>query len=212
LDNDNNAFGMTLVEGIIMNENISYEYLCSMGNLTLAWRNARKGKAHKKDVLKFEENLEKNLLELHKELINKTYKPKPLTTFVLRDPKTRVISKSNFKDRVVHHALILVIGQIFERRFIYDSCANQKGKGTLFALKRFDYFIRKVTQNYSRNAFCLKADVRHYFAEIDHEILLSMFKRKIIDCEIIWLVRQILSNTPQIGGGANDSEACLLAI
>lgn len=184
-----------------MRNEISYEHFCSMGNLTLAWRNARRGKTSKEDVIEFEENLEKNLLELHRELINQTYKPRPLVTFVLRDPKTRVISKSAFRDRVVHHALILVIGQNFEKRFIYDSCANQKGKGTLFAMKRFRSFMRRVTKNYSQHAFCLKADIKHYFAEVDHEVLISLIKRRVGDEKIICLIRQILANTAQIGGG-----------
>src|SRR3989344_2086871 len=100
LDADSSAFGMTYRPRIILMENkISYEQLFSLGNLTLAWRKARKGKTKKKDVIEFEKNLEKNLLELHYELKNKTYFPRKLETFVLRDPKTRVISKSNFRDR-----------------------------------------------------------------------------------------------------------------
>jgi hypothetical protein len=208
LNNDDLAFGMTLVEVIIMNNTPPYEYLYSMGNLILAWRKARKGKTHRKDVIEFEENLEKNLLELHNKLKNKTYTPLPLTTFPVRDPKTRLISKADFRDRVVHHALILVIGQTFEKGFIYDSCANQKGKGTSFAMKRLEKFQREVTKNFSQHAFCLKADVRHYFDEVDHEVLLAIIKRKITDNNIIWLIEKILSNTSQIGGGAFGLEEC----
>ena len=75
---------MALVEVIIME---NYEYLYSMGNLTLAWRKARKNKTLHEDVIEFEKGLMKNLIALHYELKNKTYKPKQLTTFVLRDPK-----------------------------------------------------------------------------------------------------------------------------
>jgi len=181
-----------------------YDSLCSMGNLTLAWRNARKGKTLNDDIIEFEENIERNLLDLHYELKNKTYKPKPLTTFVLRDPKTRVISKSHFRDRVVHHVIILIVGDIFESRFIYDSCANQKKKGTLFALKRFDKFLRKVTNNFTGVAFCLKADIKQYFNEIDHEILLSIIKNKIADENVIWLIQQILNNTAVHRGGGGE--------
>lgn len=166
-----------------------------MGNLTLAWRNARKEKTGTEAVIEFEKNLERNLLDLHNELISKTYKPLPLTTFILRDPKTRVISKSHFRDRVVHHALILVIGEIFEKGFIYDSCANQKGKGTLFALERFDKFQRKVTKNFTVGAFCLKADIKQYFQTVDHHTLIKMLKEKIADEDVMWLIKQILSNT-----------------
>ena len=171
-----------------------YNEIVSMGNLTSAWRAARKNKTTREEVIRFEENLEKNLLDLHYELKSLTYKPRPLKTFVLRDPKTRVISKSDFRDRIVHHALISKTGEIFEKQFIYDSCAGQKGKGTLFALKRFDEFSRKVTNNFTTCGFCLKADIKHYFQNINHEKLMEIIGRRIKDGVVLWLFWQILKN------------------
>lgn len=170
-----------------------------MGNLTLAWRKARKGKTSNKSIIEFDREIERNLVSLHYELRNKTYKPKPLVNFILYDPKTRVISKSDFRDRVVHHALINVIKHIFEKQFIYDSCANQIGKGTMFALERFRKYQRKVTKNFSQGAFCLKADIKHYFPEVDHEILLNILGRKVKDENVLWLIRQILDNGGCLG-------------
>jgi hypothetical protein len=178
-----------------------YDELISMGNLTLAWREARKDKTTNDDVIEFEKNLERNLLNLHYELKNLTYKPKPLKTFILRDPKTRVISKSDFRDRVIHHALIRIIGGFFEKQFIYDSCAGQKGKGTLFAVKRFNKFSRKVTNNFTTCGFCLKSDVKHYFQSVVHEKLIEIINRKIKDEKILWLIWQILNNGDQEGVG-----------
>ncbi|MEK6855720.1 MAG: reverse transcriptase/maturase family protein [Nanoarchaeota archaeon] len=169
-----------------------------MGNLFIALRKAKKDKTGREDVIEFCKDSEKNLLDLHYELTNKTYKPRPLNTFVLRDPKTRVISKSDFRDRIVHHALINVIKPFLEKLFIYDSCANQMRKGTTFALKRFRKFQRKVTQNFSQGAFCFKADIKHYFQEIDHEILINILRKKIADEEVIWLIKQILNNQTNI--------------
>jgi len=40
----------------------------------------------------------------------------------------------------------------------------------------------------------LKADIRHYFETVDHEILLSILKRKIKDVHVICLIRKILDN------------------
>ena len=187
-----------------------YSQIASLENLFLAYKKARKGKSKKNYVIEFEENLIENLLKLQEELRNQTYQPKPLKTFILRDPKTRVISKSNFRDRIVHHALIRIIEPIFDKSFIYDSCANRIGKGNLFALRRFDLFKRKVSRNgkingwFSTNqikGYCLKADIRHYFEEINHEILISIIERKIKDEKIIWLIRQILGNVVIGGGG-----------
>ena len=121
-----------------------YARLCSYDNLELAYNRARKHKTTKGYVLDFEEDLEGNLNQIKRELEAFTYVPKPMTTFIVRDPKTRTISSSHFRDRVVHHAICNVIEPIFEREFIYDSFANQKGKGVHLAIKRLQKFMRKV--------------------------------------------------------------------
>jgi len=182
-----------------------YEKVYNITNLILAHKKARKGKTKKSYVIEFERNLIKNLLKLQEELRNQTYKPFLLKTFILRDPKTRKISKSAFRDRIVHHALINIIGPIFEKRFIYDSCANQTGKGNLFALNRFDKFMRKISGNglvagrkFDDNNFvygyCLKADIKHYFYNVNHGVLLYIIQGKIKDEGVIWLIKRILSN------------------
>lgn len=121
-----------------------FDKLCRHDNLLLAFLNAKKGKSEKRYVLDFEKNLVNNLYSLQWELLTHTYQPKPLTIFTVRDPKTRRISASDFRDRVVHHAVCNVIDSIFESRFICDTYANRKGKGTLAALNRFQCFLRKV--------------------------------------------------------------------
>jgi len=177
-----------------METNDFYPEIYSMKNLFLAWRNARKGKTKKDYIIEFEKNLGANLRALHYELKFQIYKPKPLKTFILRDPKTRKISKSDFRDRIVHHALVRVIEPIFDKSFIYDSCANRKGKGNLFALKRFELFKSEITNNLKTETYCLKADIKHYFQEVDHKILLNIIKRKIKDEKVIWLIERILEN------------------
>ena len=91
-----------------------------------------------------------NLKRLKYELETLTYTPSPLTTFIIRDPKTRKISASHFRDRVVHHALCNVIEPILSKNFIYDSFANQKGKGAHLAIKRFEQFLRKIKVQHRR--------------------------------------------------------------
>jgi RNA-directed DNA polymerase len=193
-----------------------YSEIYNMSNLILAWREARKGKTKKPYVIEFEKDLTKNLLKLQEELKNQTYQPKPPVTFILRDPKTRKISKSEFRDRIVHHSIINVIEPIFEKLFIYDSCANRKGKGNLFALKRFDEFKRKVSRNGKTkgwfndnqiNGYCFKADVKHYFQEVNHEILIKIIRRKISDENVIWLIEKILINLP--AGKLNEERTIL---
>jgi len=197
-DNNDNwySFEIALVDQDINMKtyNKLYEKIISFDNLLLAWKKARKGKTKKDYVIEFEKNLEWNLLDLEDELKREIYKPKPLINFILRDPKTRKISKSDFRDRIVHHAIFNILEPIFDRTFIYDSCANRKGKGVLFAIKRFDIFKRKVTKNFTSPAFCLKADIKHYFEEVNHEILIGILSRKINDRKVLELINEINAN------------------
>ena len=180
-----------------------YEELISKENFSLAYRKARKGKTKKDYVKEFKLNLSNNLSALRAELNFHSYNPKPLETFIMRDPKTRKISKSDFRDRIVHHALVNILEPIFDKIFIHDSYANRKSKGTLKALQRFDKFKRKISRNGKVNGwfnnnqvkgYCLKADIKHYFQTVDHEILLKIIRMKIKDARIIWLIKKILGN------------------
>jgi retron-type reverse transcriptase len=196
LDNGNNRVRGIALSGqlnLMEHDNI-YEQIYDIDNLILAWRKARKHKTKKDYVIEFEQDTMGNLLQLSEELKHQSYRPQPLKTFILRDPKTRKISKSAFRDRIVHHALVRVLEPIFDKSFIYDSCANRIGKGTLFALNRYEVFKRKITKNKKREAFCFKADIRHYFEEVDHEILIQIIRRKVSDEKVIFLIRTILIN------------------
>ena len=181
-----------------------YQKVCKFDNLILAFRKARKGKSKKDYVIRFESNLDKNLRVLQNDLINKTYFPSNLNKFVIRDPKTRTIHASIFRDRIVHHAIINILSPIYEKIFIYDSFASRKTKGTHKAVERFEDFVRKVsgngslikksTSNNSIKGYVLKADFKHYFDSINQEILIEILRKKIEDEDLIWLIEKVLEN------------------
>lgn len=185
------------------NNQITYERLCSYDNIDWAHRRARKGKTLKPYVIEFEKNLKENLLQLRIELIMQTYQPKKLETFILRDPKTRKISKADFRDRVIHHAICNIIEPSIDKTFIHDSYANRLGKGSLNAIKRFEFFSRKVSKNNTTACYVLKADIKHYFKTVKHKILLDILRRHIKDENIMWLITIVLENhqTDKIGEG-----------
>ena len=206
-DNTDAGLGITqsILEQIIMKTYTNlYDKLCTIENLEIAFEKARERKSRKDYVIKFENNLENELRNLSLELKSLTYKPRFLKRFIVRDPKTRTIHASAFRDRVVYHALVNIIEPIFERIFIHDSYASRINKGTLNGVLRFEEFMRKVSKNgrLIKNAidnnqiigYALKADIKHYFETVDHEILISLIKKKIKDDKVIWLINQILSN------------------
>lgn len=141
-----------------------YPQITCFDNLYSAWRKARRGKRAKTAVAAFEQNLDAELLALYQALVAETWQAGGFRSFTIHEPKRRKISAAPFQDRVVHHALVNVLEPIYERKFIHDSYANRKGKGTHKALDRCTYYMR-------RHAYILQCDVQQFFPAIDHEIL-----------------------------------------
>ncbi len=151
-----------------------YQQLYSWENLLLAYHKASKGKRGHSNVAEFEYRLEDNLLQLQRELREKTYQPGEYHSFYIHDPKKRLISAAPFRDRVVHHALCNLIEPVFEKSFIFDSYANRIGKGTHKALDR-------ATQYARRFRYVLTCDIRQFFPSIDHEILHNILATSLRD-------------------------------
>lgn len=163
-------------------------------NLYLAFKKAFKGTNRTEDSLSFYFNLEKELFVLKKELEAKTYQPGAYRHFKVFDPKERTISVAPFRDRVVHHAIVNVLELIYEKRFIFDSYATRKEKGTHKAILRAQTYLRK-------NRWFLKADIEKYFENIDHNILIAILERKIKDRDALLLLERIIRNGGQNGRG-----------
>jgi retron-type reverse transcriptase len=156
----------------------------SFANLYEAYKKAYRGtKSYRSYAFAFDADRE--LLLLQRELTDGTYEPGSYSYFTIKEPKERIISVSPFRDRVVHHALVNIIEPIYEKRFIYDSYATRKEKGTHKAIARAQYFMRK-------NRWYLKMDVRKYFDSIDHGVLNAIIRRKIKDPYILNLCEKII--------------------
>jgi len=175
----------------------------SYKKLYKAYLDCRKNKRNTESALEFEWNLEENLYELHEEIRSKTYKPGKSNCFVCKESTPREIFAAEFKDRVVHHLLVREIEDCGEKVFIHDSYSCRPGKGTHFGIKRVSRFLRQATNNYQKEAWVLKLDIKGYFMSIDKKILLD----KLIDFlrgkyngsdkeKIIWLCKKIIMNDP----------------
>ena len=68
-------------------------------------KNPKKERKYKQNVLKFNYNLESELIQLKTELETKTYQPGKYKTFTIIERKPRMISAAPYRDRIIHHAL-----------------------------------------------------------------------------------------------------------
>lgn len=176
---------------------MNYQELTSINDLFQAWTEFRKGKRKRKDVQQFERNLENNLFELYSKLKTKTYRHGDYQSFYVQDPKQRHIHKAYVKDRVIHHLLYKYLYSLFDKNFIYDSYSCRLNKGTHKGVKRLVKLTRIVSKNYTKPCWALKLDIKKFFASVDHQILLSLLKRKIKDQEILCLLKEVIESFPK---------------
>ena len=158
-----------------------YSQIVDFDNLWQAYLSARKGKRYRKEVAEFTMRLEENLLNIHNHLIWGSWEPGKARNFRVFEPKQRDIQAPPFADRIVHHALVRVVEPLFEKTFIHHSYACRNGKGAQRAVKALQQMLRKAERN-NANPYVVKADLKSYFASIDHNILFSAIG-KVVSCQ-----------------------------
>ncbi|MDF3837103.1 RNA-directed DNA polymerase [Cupriavidus basilensis] len=171
----------------------------SFEELVIAYFNCRKRKRNTHSALAFEQDLVRNLYDLHRELIEGTYRPGPSICFVVTRPKAREVWAADFRDRVVHHLLYNRISPRFYASFIADSCACIPGRGTLYAALRLEAKVRSVTQNWVRPAWYLKCDLANFFVSIDKRVLRAQLAARITEPWWMWLADLVLMHDPRPG-------------
>ncbi|OGN03864.1 MAG: hypothetical protein A2655_01235 [Candidatus Yanofskybacteria bacterium RIFCSPHIGHO2_01_FULL_43_42] len=169
-----------------------FEDIISIENLLEAWREFVRRKRDKRDVQEYYRDLMHNILALHQDLANHTYKHGAYQAFNICDPKPRNIHKATVRDRLLHHAIYRILYPFFDRLFASDSFSCRDGKGTHKALNRFRDMGRKVSKNNSATCWVLKCDIKKFFANIDQQTLLNIVAKHIKDSDILRLLKEIL--------------------
>jgi len=171
-----------------------FNKVCSFENLLLAFKKSQKGSNHKLEVKKYNFLKEKNLLELQEKLISETYEPSAYHYFKISEPKERIISVATFEDRIVHHAIVNILEPIYEKIFYYHSYATRKNKGSHKAV----FYAQNCLKS---NNWYLKSDIKKYFENISHQLLIDSIKNKISDKKLLNLIIKIIYNANSNGIG-----------
>jgi RNA-directed DNA polymerase len=171
-------------------------------DLFQAYYDARKHKRRTLSQLRFEINLESNIIELYNDLKNRRYKVSRSMCFIISDPVKREIFAASFRDRVVHHLLYNYISPVLDNSFICDSYSCRKGKGTMYGVKRLQHHIRSCSDNYTKECYVLKLDISGYFMNINRQILFDIVLKKLSNKEykekelVYLLLKEIIFSDP----------------
>ena len=173
-----------------------YEKICSMNNLILAHRNARKGKTHYTDVIKVDSNPEFYLTEIQRILKTKSYQPSKYKTFIKHDGKKdrEIFVLPYFPDRIIQWAIVQVLEPIWMSTLISNTFSSLKGRGIHQGLIR----LQRDLQHRCETKYCLKFDIKKFYPSINHTILKSILRNKIKDSNVLELLDKIIDGAPGI--------------
>lgn len=167
-----------------------YEQIISVGNLRLADEKARRGKANSYGVQAHDRNREANIQALHEALLTKTFRTSQYDVFTIHEPKERIIYRlPYYPDRIVHHAIMNVLEEIWVRTFTHNTFSCVKGRG----IEGCAQYVTKIIRKYDgRPLYCLKIDIRKFYPSIKHRVLMKIIRRKIKDKDLLWLLDEII--------------------
>lgn len=155
----------------------------------------RLAKRDKKPLVKFESAMLNNLYFVYDKLLNGTFKIRGYNHFTVHEPKRREIQTLHYGDRVIQHVICdEVLSPYFSKRAVIDNAVCQIGKGTHFALERFEKSVRNFVRTHGTNGYFLKCDVLKYFPAIPHDRLKKIFCGEIRDERLKKLLSHVIDS------------------
>jgi RNA-directed DNA polymerase len=170
-----------------------YVHVCKPETLREAYRMAKANDgAPGVDGVTFEsieaDGLDAFLGQIREELVERTYRPERLRKVEIpkEGGKVRHLSIPSIRDRVVQGALKLILEPIFEADFQPGSFGYRPKKTAHTAIQRVS------TAMLEGKTYVIDLDLRSYFDTVRHHILLEKVVRRVVDSEVLWLLRLIL--------------------
>lgn len=185
---------------MIEDKSNSYKSIIDIENLYRAYRRSKRGKGVSKSSQRFQVAALDGIYQIKIMLETKTYEISKYNEFVIYEPKERVIMACSFKDKIVQHSLCdNVLLPKLKHEFINNNFAGQISKGTLFGL---DYLKAQMLLAYNKYGFdcwIVKADIRKFFYNIDHDILKDIIGYFIDELDTYWLCEKFVDSTEGVG-------------
>lgn len=170
-----------------------------------AYLDCRKRKRSTIGATEFELNYVHNLVELMNEVNSRQYRIGKSICFVVRYPRYREVFAGEFRDRVIHHYIALRLEPLFERIFCGRTYNCRKGKGQLAGVIQLAEDIREESENYTKDAYVMKVDLKGFFMSIIKSKLAKMVDDFIVahyegdDKEDLrWLCNLVVIHRPEL--------------
>jgi hypothetical protein len=185
-NNGNNAWYVNMGNGNLNNNNTNNTYsvvpASDLSEKVPAWIAAESDCYKNKHASLEAASFHFNLSRIY-ELINRIdngYQPQTSICFVLDYPVYREVFAANYTDRIVHHYVAPMLGEICEKVHEANgdvSHGNRIGHSASTAIEQIQRNIRDVTDGYTKKAFVATMDISGFFMSIDKETAYRILRK-----------------------------------
>lgn len=166
--------------------------LLNQWNLGEAWRHVNKSAASGIDKVgasEFEERLTEEVKLLETELKNNAYKSNLIRRVYIDKANggKRPLGIPTVRDKLLQTLCSKILEAIYEPKFYDTRYGYRKDKGAKSAMKRL-----ATELNFGKYGWVVEADIKGYFQNIDHDILMKMLEHDIKDKRFLHLIEKWL--------------------
>lgn len=168
-----------------------------------AYYDCCKHKGSTPGCIEYQMNYIANNYQLYIELNLMIYEISKSKAFCVTRPKLREVFCADFRDRIIHHLLAIKFADILESEMTDKAYACRKGKGTDYGIAGVKKQIKRVSDNYTKEAWVLKCDLQGFFMSINRSLLYGLLEKVIrkkyhgSDIEWwLWLWKKVITHDP----------------
>jgi RNA-directed DNA polymerase len=137
----------------------------------------------------YESGLEGRLVDLHRRVHRGAYRAQPSRRVYIPKPdgRQRPLGVAALEDKIVQHAVVTILNQIYEEDFRGFSYGFRPGRSQHQALDALYIAITRKKVNY-----VLDADIRGFFDNLDRGWLLKFLQHRVADPRMLRLIQKWL--------------------
>ena len=137
----------------------------------------------------YETGIEDRLVDLHSRVHRGAYRALPSRRVYIEkaDGRQRPLGIAALEDKIVQHAVVTILNQIYEEDFLGFSYGFRPGRSQHDALDALSYALLKRKVNY-----VLDADIKGFFDNLDKSWLVKFVEHRVADPRILRLIQKWL--------------------